>query len=189
MTFFLKVPRHATLLRFIAMASIAVAINLLLITTASGQVTYCCSAAQSRCAEFPPDSRCTLPECSSLYSDGRCGSRDLYGPGLAPPPGTPLPPGSTPGGGTTGGPYTNPINPINTFVELVQKIAQAIASIGIPLVAILITWAGFLYVTAQGNEKKLEQAKQALLWALVGGAVIIGAYALGTALVNTIQNL
>jgi len=85
--------------------------------------------------------------------------------------------------------FPNPITPISTFTEAVVKVAQLIVSIGIPLVAIFIIWAGFLFVTAQGNEKKLDEAKKALTWALIGGAVVIGAYALATAVVNFAQKL
>ena len=102
-----------------------------------------------------------------------------------PPPGNNPPPGGTPG---SAGQFNNPIGS-NTFAELVEKIAKAITAIGIPLVAIFIIWAGFLFVTSQGNEKKLEEAKKALNWALIGGAVVIGAYALATAIVNFAKNL
>ena len=77
-------------------------------------------------------------------------------------------------------------NPLKscTFFEVIVKLARAITAIGIPFVAIMIVWAGFLYVTAQGDPKKLETAKKSLVWALIGSAIVIGAYALATAVVN-----
>ena len=83
---------------------------------------------------------------------------------------------------------TNPISS-TTFADLVAKLAKAIAAIGIPLVAIFLIWSGFLFVTSQGNEKKLEEAKQAFYWAVIGGAVVVGAYALASAIVNFAQKL
>lgn len=77
-------------------------------------------------------------------------------------------------------------NPLKscTFFEVIEKLARAITAIGIPFVAIMIVWGGFLYVTSQGDPKKLEAAKKTLLWALVGSAIVVGAVALATAVVN-----
>ena len=36
-------------------------------------------------------------------------------------------------------------------------------------------YAGFLFVTANGNESQLTQAKNALLWSVVGGVIALGA--------------
>ena len=92
------------------------------------------------------------------------------------------------GSGDCSGQFCNPIQS-KTFADLVQKIANAITAIGIPFVAIFIVWAGFLFVTAQGDEKRLEQAKKTLQWALIGGAIVIGAYALSAAIVNFAKSL
>lgn len=77
-------------------------------------------------------------------------------------------------------------NPLKscTFFEVIVKLARAITAIGIPFVAIMIVWGGFLYVTSQGDPKKLETAKKTLTWALIGSAIVIGAIALATAVVN-----
>lgn len=87
-----------------------------------------------------------------------------------------------------GGTIKNPIE-ANTFLELVEAIARAITAIGIPLVAIFLVWAGFLFVTARGNEEQLKRAKTTFFWALVGGAVVIGAWALAVAIVNFARGL
>lgn len=89
-------------------------------------------------------------------------------------------------GGT--GTITNPID-AKTFYELVVAIAKAITAIGIPLVAMFLVWAGFLFVTSRGNEQQLEQAKKTFYWALIGGAVVIGAWALSVAIVNFARSL
>lgn len=82
-------------------------------------------------------------------------------------------------------------NPISscTFGDLVANLAKAVAAIGVPLVAIFLIWSGFLFVTSQGDPKKLTEAKQAFYWAVIGGAVVIGAYALASAIVNFAQKL
>jgi len=83
---------------------------------------------------------------------------------------------------------TNPIQ-AQTFGQLVEAIAKAITAIGIPLVAIFLVWSGFLFVTARGNEEQLKRAKATFFWSLVGGAVVIGAWALAVAIVNFAKGL
>lgn len=82
-------------------------------------------------------------------------------------------------------------NPIQaqTFGQLVEAIAKAITAIGIPLIAIFLVWSGFLFVTARGNEEQLKRAKATFSWTLVGGAVVIGAWALAVAIVNFAKGL
>lgn len=87
-----------------------------------------------------------------------------------------------------GGTIRNPID-ADTFLDLVVAIAKAITAIGIPLVAIFLVWSGFLFVTARGNEEQLKRAKTTFFWTLVGGAVLIGAWALAVAIVNFARRL
>lgn len=39
-----------------------------------------------------------------------------------------------------------------------------------------LIWGGFIYVTSLGNEKRIEQAKQIIIWAIVGLAIIFLAF-------------
>lgn len=82
-------------------------------------------------------------------------------------------------------------NPIgaNTFLQLVEAIASAVTAVGIPLVAIFLMWSGFLFVSARGNEEQLKKAKTTFSWALIGGAVLIGARVLAIAIVNFAKGL
>jgi hypothetical protein len=36
-------------------------------------------------------------------------------------------------------------------------------------------YVGFQFVAAQGNEEKLRTARNALIWTIIGGAVLLGA--------------
>ena len=82
-------------------------------------------------------------------------------------------------------------NPIraNDFKEVVLAFARLLVQIGIPLATIFIVFAGFKFVTARGDPKGIEEAKKMLFWTLVGAAVIIGAYAIATAVVNFAKEL
>lgn len=68
----------------------------------------------------------------------------------------------TPGAGST----------LKDFVYLLLDIMQLF---GIPILTMCIIYAGFLIVTASGNEEQVTKAKTWFLWTAVGAAIILGA--------------
>lgn len=78
---------------------------------------------------------------------------------------------------------------IDSIPALVKSLLNIVLIIGTPLVALAIIFAGFMLVAAQGNPEKLQQARQALLWAIVGGAVLLGAYVIAQAIGGTVEQL
>jgi len=95
------------------------------------------------------------------------------------------------GGGGCGGGGTGIQNPISfcTFGAFIAAILDIVVTIGIPIAAIFIIYAGFLFVTARGNEQQLEKAKSALIAAIIGTAVLLGASVLANAIDATIQGI
>lgn len=79
--------------------------------------------------------------------------------------------------------FCNPIQSQN-FTDLITRIAGIVAGLGIPVVAVVLVYAGFLFVSARGNEQKLVEAKQAFYWAIIGAALILGAFVIAVALKN-----
>ncbi|HEY4493768.1 MAG TPA: pilin [Candidatus Paceibacterota bacterium] len=82
--------------------------------------------------------------------------------------------------------FKNPLGGTTNFTELLNKVLEVIIAIGVPILVVFIVYAGFLFVTAQGNETKLEKAKASLFWAIIGGAVLIGAKVIATAIQDTV---
>lgn len=82
-------------------------------------------------------------------------------------------------------------NPLKArdFASLLQGLADILIKIGVPLVGIFIVYAGFLFVTAGGDEKKLESAKTTFYWTIIGGAILLGSSALAEAVVDLVKNL
>ncbi len=82
--------------------------------------------------------------------------------------------GGTPGGGSGGSPgeLQNPIG-YSTFEELISAILGWLNKVLIPVAAIMIFYAGFLYITAAGNPEKIKKAHSAITWALVGIAIVL----------------
>lgn len=87
-----------------------------------------------------------------------------------------------------GGGLTNWLS-VNTIPAFLSALFQDIAEIGAVVLAIMLVYSGFLFVTAQGNETKLAEAKKSFTWVIIGGAVILGAWVLSEAIQTTINNI
>lgn len=89
--------------------------------------------------------------------------------------------------GEIGSTLTNPLNS-SSFAELIESIAKLAAKIGIPIAALFIIYSGLLFVTARGNEKQLETAKASFTWAIIGTAILLGAWVIASAIEATIRS-
>ncbi len=83
----------------------------------------------------------------------------------------------------------NPVARIMEPENLIDLLVTIFQFLGGPIVVIGIIYSGFLLVTAQGDEKKLEDGRAALLWTIVGAAVILGASVIKTVVEGTIEGL
>lgn len=98
--------------------------------------------------------------------------------------------GSDGGTGNNTDTFTNPLgNNIDTIPDLINLILKIVMQVGIPIIALMIMCAGFLYVTARGNETQLTKARTALVYTLIGAAIILGAFVISNAITGTIINL
>ncbi len=59
---------------------------------------------------------------------------------------------------------------------LIVKITNWVLGFGASIAILFIIYGGFLYLTAAGNEKQAESAKQTLTYAVIGLIVILLAY-------------
>lgn len=82
----------------------------------------------------------------------------------------------------------NPIS-VNSIPEFIKKALELIIKIGIPLLVIMIVYSGAMYILAAGNATKLEHAHDSLLYTLVGGAILLGAWALAQLIQSTLIDL
>jgi len=85
-------------------------------------------------------------------------------------------------------------NPFKTGADNIPQLFQTIIkNIIIPIGAVLailaFIYAGFLYVTAAGNEKTIEKAHKALLYAAVGTAILLGASVIAEVIRATVNQL
>lgn len=76
---------------------------------------------------------------------------------------------------------------IPDFIKVV--IEKILMPIGGVVAVLMVMWAGFLYVTAGGNENQIKKAHDALLSAVIGAAILLGAWVIATAIQGTIDQL
>lgn len=73
----------------------------------------------------------------------------------------------------------NPLDPsLSSIPDLLLAILNVVIIIAMPIVALYIIYAGFMYVAAQGNPEKVQEAGRALTFGVIGGVIIVGAVAI-----------
>lgn len=84
--------------------------------------------------------------------------------------------------------FSNPLGSDSTLWGFLVKVLQAAAKIAGVVAALAIMWAGFLYVTAQGDEGKIKTAHSAFRWAIVGTLLMLGATVFAGAICEAIKD-
>lgn len=66
-------------------------------------------------------------------------------------------------------------NPLQSddFEVIIDNVIDFIFKIAIPLVPLMIIYAGLLFVTAGGNISQIDQAKKIIVWTAVGLAIVL----------------
>jgi hypothetical protein len=78
----------------------------------------------------------------------------------------------------------------NTIQDLIKTIVNDILMpIGGVVAVMMIMYAGFMYVTARGDPGQIKKARDALLWAVIGAAILLGAWVISQAISTTIDQL
>ena len=135
-------------------------------------------SAQEFCV---PDGICDS-FCSSSFPDPDCPGG---GTGTKPPGGGGTGTKPPEGQGFT---LQNPIQAEN-FTEVMRRVANIAALIGLPIVVIMIIWTGAQFVFAGGDEKKLTAAKQSFYWTIIGALLVLGAFVIAAAIENFARQL
>ena len=98
------------------------------------------------------------------------------------------------GGGNTGpsGPTTTLINPLGAGSDLftfLNSILQVVIRIGTIVVILMLVYCGFKFVTARGKDTQITEAKNNLLWTVVGALILLGAQAIAKGIELTVKAL
>lgn len=77
----------------------------------------------------------------------------------------------------------------DTINEFIKVFLEGALKIGIPIIALAIIYCGFLFVAARGNSEKLTKAKDALLYTVIGAAILLGSWAIAQLISETVLEL
>ncbi len=82
----------------------------------------------------------------------------------------------------------NPLN-FSSIPEFIAGALKALALIALPIITLFLVISGFLFITAQGNQQKLETAKKNFVYVVIGAGLILGAWILATLIAGTVNQL
>ena len=82
-------------------------------------------------------------------------------------------------------------NPIKfpNLTSFLLAIVNVAIQYGAILIVFFVVFAGFKFVTAQGNSEKISEARKMLTWVVVGAFVLLGVYVIRAAVCGTIKQL
>ena len=83
---------------------------------------------------------------------------------------------------------SNPLQ-FNSISGVLYAILDVLLILAVPVIIFFIVYAGFLYVTAQGNATKIQDANRALTYALIGGVIVLGARVIGSIIQSTVGSI
>jgi ABC-type amino acid transport system permease subunit len=82
-------------------------------------------------------------------------------------------------------------NPLKTsdLKGLVEGLIDAVIKIGAVLTVLAFIYTGFLFVTANGEDKKIDKAKNSLKWSAVGALVLLGSKVISEVIQSTVEKI
>lgn len=84
----------------------------------------------------------------------------------------------------------NPLNPsFSSIPAFIAGALKALAVIALPIISLFLVISGFLFLTAQGNEQKLQTAKKNFFYVIIGALLILGAWILATLIAGTVSEV
>lgn len=137
------------------------------------------------CAVQGQDNSCqTLAACITLQANAAPGTTQTPEPQVSPT-------AQTPSNSNSAGQGQVLVNPLRagSIPELLAIVLQGLVQIGSIILVLMLVWVGFKFVVAQGNEEEIRSARDALMWTVIGGLVLLGAQAIATLIQATVNAL
>jgi hypothetical protein len=86
-------------------------------------------------------------------------------------------------------PLGNGQSGIGSISDLLASILEIIITVGIPLVVLAVIYTGFLFVSAMGDKEKIKKAREAFLWTIIGGVIILASWVIAEAISSTVNQI
>jgi len=83
----------------------------------------------------------------------------------------------------------NPLKGDGTLEGFLMGILNLFIRLGTIVVILMLVYVGFLFVVAQGEPGKISEAREALLWTVIGALVLLGSKAIALGIEATVQAL
>lgn len=83
----------------------------------------------------------------------------------------------------------NPNKSGGSLTTMIKSMINGVLQLAMPFLVLAIIYVGFLFAKAQGEPKALEEAKRALIWVVVGAAIIIGANTIYSVVYDTVSQI
>ena len=85
-------------------------------------------------------------------------------------------------------PLANPLR-FKTIAEFIAGALQVLVIVALPIIVLFFVIAGFKFISAQGNEGKLGEAKKNFFYVIIGAGLIMGAWILAKLIAGTVSQL
>ena len=76
---------------------------------------------------------------------------------------------------------------VTSVTGLLTSLLDVLLIIAVPIIVFFIIFAGFSYVTAQGNPEKIKTATRSLTYAIIGGVLILGGVAISEIIASVVD--
>lgn len=84
--------------------------------------------------------------------------------------------------------FQNPAS-VQSVQEFIERVLQAVVYIALPIIALFMVYAGFLFVKARGNSGEIEEAKKNFAAVVIGAILILGAWVFATLIAGTVSQI
>lgn len=100
--------------------------------------------------------------------------------------GDPTTVGTSNGGSNSSATLQNPLK-VDSLGQLIESAVTAFAYVAIIIAAAALIWVGFKFVAARGNSEKMKEAKNWLVYIVIGVALILGARLILGIIIGTLE--
>ncbi|MFA6445914.1 MAG: hypothetical protein WCW14_01535 [Candidatus Paceibacterota bacterium] len=82
-------------------------------------------------------------------------------------------------------------NPTNatSITNFINIVVDKVVQVGLVFLILAIIYVGYLFVMARGNTAKLEEARKAFFYTIIGGLILLGAQLFALIIEETVKSL
>ncbi|TSC71198.1 MAG: Uncharacterized protein G01um101449_53 [Parcubacteria group bacterium Gr01-1014_49] len=74
-------------------------------------------------------------------------------------------------------------------MAFLNNVLSVVIRIGTIVVTLMLIYVGYLFVIAQGKEAEIREARQMLLWTILGALILLGSKAISLGIEATVRAL